>query len=81
MRYWLRFGVQVSANAREVTSDTLIVIASAHADAAMIALALLVACTLAIAWRAPAATGAIAAALGHCPYQEVIHRDNMVVTA
>jgi glutamate 5-kinase len=25
-------------------------------------------------------TGAIAAALGHCPYQEVIHRDNMVVT-
>jgi glutamate 5-kinase len=26
-------------------------------------------------------TDAIAAALGHCPYQEVIHRDNMVVTA
>lgn len=26
-------------------------------------------------------TEAIAAALGHCPYQEVIHRDNMVVTA
>lgn len=25
-------------------------------------------------------TEAIAAALGHCPYQEVIHRDNMVVT-
>ncbi|HWB00437.1 MAG TPA: glutamate 5-kinase [Pirellulales bacterium] len=25
-------------------------------------------------------TDAIAAALGHCPYQEVIHRDNMVVT-
>lgn len=25
-------------------------------------------------------TGAIAAALGHCPYQEVIHRDNMAVT-
>ncbi|HWB11749.1 MAG TPA: glutamate 5-kinase [Pirellulales bacterium] len=25
-------------------------------------------------------TAAIAAALGHCPYQEVIHRDNMVVT-
>ena len=24
---------------------------------------------------------AIAAALGHCPYQEVIHRDNMVVTS
>lgn len=26
-------------------------------------------------------TEAIAAALGHCPYQEVIHRDNMAVTA
>jgi glutamate 5-kinase len=26
-------------------------------------------------------TTAIAAALGHCPYQEVIHRDNMAVTA
>jgi glutamate 5-kinase len=26
-------------------------------------------------------TDAIASALGHCPYQEVIHRDNMVVTA
>ena len=25
-------------------------------------------------------TEAIAAALGHCPYQEVIHRDNMAVT-
>jgi len=25
-------------------------------------------------------TDAIAAALGHCPYQEVIHRDNMAVT-
>jgi uncharacterized membrane protein len=40
----------------------LIVLASAHADTAMIAFALLVAGTLAIAWRAPAATGAIAAA-------------------
>jgi len=26
-------------------------------------------------------TGEIAEALGHCPYDEVIHRDNMVVTA
>jgi glutamate 5-kinase len=26
-------------------------------------------------------TDAIAAVLGHCPYQEVVHRDNMVVTA
>ena len=25
-------------------------------------------------------TGQIAAALGHCPYDEVVHRDNMVVT-
>ena len=25
-------------------------------------------------------TEAIAAALGHCPYHEVIHRDNMAVT-
>ena len=33
-----------------------------HADTAMIAFALLVAGTLAIAWRAPAATGAVAAA-------------------
>jgi uncharacterized membrane protein len=40
----------------------LIVLASAHADTAMIAFALLVAGTLAIAWRAPAATSAIAAA-------------------
>jgi glutamate 5-kinase len=26
-------------------------------------------------------TGRIAAALGHCPYDEVIHRDNMVITS
>jgi len=26
-------------------------------------------------------TGEIAEALGHCPYDEVVHRDNMVVTA
>jgi glutamate 5-kinase len=25
-------------------------------------------------------TDAIAAALGHCPYDEVIHRDNMALT-
>ena len=25
-------------------------------------------------------TGQIAAALGHCPYDEIIHRDNMVIT-
>jgi len=43
---------------------TLIVLASFHADAAMIAFAILVAGTLAVAWRAPAATGAIPAAAG-----------------
>jgi uncharacterized membrane protein len=41
---------------------TAIVITSLHADTAMTAFALLVAGTLAIAWRAPAATGAVAAA-------------------
>ena len=41
---------------------TAIVITSLHADAAMIAFAVLVAATLLIAWRAPAATGAVAAA-------------------
>jgi len=40
----------------------LIVLASAHADTAMISFAVLVAGTLAIAWRAPAAAGAVAAA-------------------
>jgi uncharacterized membrane protein len=41
---------------------TVIVLASFHADAAMIAFAALVAGALWVAWRAPAATGAIAAA-------------------
>ena len=41
---------------------TLIVLASFHADAAMIVFAVLVAGTLFVAWRAPAATGAVAAA-------------------
>jgi uncharacterized membrane protein len=40
----------------------LIVLTSAHADAAMTGFTLLVAATITIAWRAPAATGAIAAA-------------------
>ena len=40
----------------------LIVLASAHADAAMITFSILVAATLAVAWRAPAATGAVGAA-------------------
>jgi len=41
---------------------TLIVLMSFHADAAMIVFAILVAAALLVAWRAPAATGAIAAA-------------------
>jgi uncharacterized membrane protein len=41
---------------------TTVVITSLHADAAMTAFAVLVAATLAIAWRAPSATGAVAAA-------------------
>jgi len=41
---------------------TAIVLASAHADGALVTFAILVAATLAIAWRAPAATGAIGAA-------------------
>jgi uncharacterized membrane protein len=40
----------------------LIVIASSHTDAAMIIFSILVAATLFIAWRAPAATGAVGAA-------------------
>jgi len=41
---------------------TMIVLASSHADTAIVAFAALVAATLVVAWRAPAATGAIAAA-------------------
>ena len=43
---------------------TMIVLASSHADAALIVFAILVAATLLVAWRAPAATGAIAFAAG-----------------
>ena len=43
-------------------APTMIVLASFHADAAMIVFAMLVAGTLIVAWRAPAATGAVAAA-------------------
>jgi uncharacterized membrane protein len=45
-------------------SATLIVLNSGHADIAMIVFALLVAGTLLVAWRAEAATAAIAAAAG-----------------
>ncbi len=41
---------------------TMIVLASFHADAAIVVFTVLVAATLIVAWRAPAATGAIAAA-------------------
>ncbi|HEX9468875.1 MAG TPA: DUF2339 domain-containing protein [Bradyrhizobium sp.] len=41
---------------------TMIVLASFHADTAIIVFAVLVAATLFVAWRAPAATGAIGAA-------------------
>jgi uncharacterized membrane protein len=41
---------------------TAIVLTSHHADAALIAFAMLVAASLLVAWRAPAATGAVAAA-------------------
>jgi uncharacterized membrane protein len=41
---------------------TMLVLGSFHADAAIIAFALLVAGTLFVAWRAPAATGAVALA-------------------
>lgn len=40
----------------------LIVLSSFHADTAVVSFALLVACTLFIAWRAPAAAGAVGAA-------------------
>jgi len=42
----------------------VIVLASVHADGALIVFAILVAATLWVAWRAPAATGAIAFAAG-----------------
>ena len=41
---------------------TAIVLASGHSDSALIAFAILVAATILIAWRAPAATGAVGAA-------------------
>jgi uncharacterized membrane protein len=41
---------------------TAIVLASSHADSALIAFAVMIAATLLVAWRAPAATGAVGAA-------------------
>jgi uncharacterized membrane protein len=46
--------------AASLLGATLIVLSSFHADAAMIVFALLVAGALFVAWRAPAATGAVA---------------------
>jgi uncharacterized membrane protein len=45
-----------------VLASTAIVLASFHADAALIGFGILVAATLIVAWRAEAATGAVAAA-------------------
>jgi uncharacterized membrane protein len=45
-----------------LSGATLIVLASRHADAALITFAVLAAATLFVAWRAAAATGAVAAA-------------------
>ncbi|SDT52803.1 DUF2339 domain-containing protein [Bradyrhizobium canariense] len=54
--------ISSGALAAYLLGATMIVLTSFHADAAMIAFALLVAGTLLIAWRAPAAVGAIGAA-------------------
>ncbi|WGD56739.1 DUF2339 domain-containing protein [Bradyrhizobium sp. CB1650] len=54
--------VSSSALAAYLFGAMLIVLSSAHADLALIAFTLLVAATLLVAWRAPAATGALGAA-------------------
>jgi uncharacterized membrane protein len=54
--------ISSGALAAYLLGATTIVLASFHADAAIIVFAALVASTLFVAWRAPAATGAIAAA-------------------
>jgi uncharacterized membrane protein len=54
--------VSCGALAAYLLGATLIVLASFHADAALVTFTVLVAGTLLIAWRAPAATGAIGAA-------------------
>jgi uncharacterized membrane protein len=56
--------ISSGALAAYLVGATMIVLASFHADAAMIAFAALVAGSLWVAWRAPAATGAVAAAAG-----------------
>jgi uncharacterized membrane protein len=54
--------ISSSSLAAYLLGATMIVLASFHADTAIIVFAILVAGTLVVAWRAPAATGAIAAA-------------------
>jgi uncharacterized membrane protein len=54
--------ISSSSLAAYLLGATMIVLASSHADAALIVFALLVAGALIVAWRAPAATGAVAAA-------------------
>src|SRR5262249_26938120 len=54
--------ISSSALAAYLFGAMLIVLSSAHADLALIAFTLLVAGTLFVAWRAPAATGALGAA-------------------
>ncbi|OAF02661.1 hypothetical protein AYJ54_26230 [Bradyrhizobium centrolobii] len=54
--------VSSSALAAYLFGAMLIVLSSAHADLALIAFTLLVGATLFVAWRAPAATGALGAA-------------------
>jgi uncharacterized membrane protein len=66
------FGPEIEADRIEPISSaslaaylfgaTLIVLASSHADAALIVFSILTAATLFVAWRAPAATGAVGAA-------------------
>jgi uncharacterized membrane protein len=54
--------VSSSSIAAYLFGAMLIVLSSAHADLALIAFTLLIAATLFVAWRAPAATGALGAA-------------------
>jgi len=55
-------GISSGSLAACLLGATIIVLASHHADATLITFTLLVGATLFVAWRAPAATGAIAAA-------------------
>jgi uncharacterized membrane protein len=54
--------ISCASLAAYLAAATLIVLTSHHADSALVSFALLVVGTLIVAWRAPAATGAVAAA-------------------